>query len=335
MDLLILGGTRHMGRSIIEAAARRGDTVTIVNRGLSGRPPASVDAREADRTRPGALADALGDDRWDAVIDTWAGAPWVARDAARLLRDRTGHYGYVSSRSVYRWPPAPGFDESAPVVDGDQDGTDEKFYPAAKRGAEIAISRVFGERALLARAGLILGPYEDVGRLPWWLRRLSRGGPALAPGPADRPLQYLDGRDLAEWMLAAAERGLGGIFNTVSPPGHTTMGRLLEEVRAATGSVARLVWTDPAVIEAAGIAPWTELPIWTPPTGEMAGLHAGDVTAAAGAGLTCRSVRETVHDTWDWLRVEGEPEHRADRPPVGLDPERERAVLATVEGDGG
>ncbi len=185
---------------------------------------------------------------------------------------------------------------------------------------------------VLARAGLILGPYEGVGRLPWWLRRIERGGDVLAPGPPDRKLQYIDARDLALWLLHAAEAGLPGAFNTVSEPGHATMASLLEAAIDVTGSSARLVWAEPEVIEAAGIAPWVELPIWLPPEGEGAGLHDGDVRAVFAAGLTCRPVRQTVADTWDWLQREGDPEPVPGRPRHGLDPERERQVLAGLAG---
>ncbi len=328
MRLLILGGTHHVGRAAVEAALSRGDDVTTVNRGLSRAPAAGTQALVADRTQDGALAAALGDGTWDAVLDTWSGAPRVVRESARLLVGRAAHYGYVSSRSVYRWPMPLGMDESAPVAGGDPGSDDSTDYQAAKRGGELAVLESFGDRALLARAGLILGPYEVTGRLPWWLGRLAEGGRVLAPGPYDRPLQYVDGRDLAGWMLSAAERGTGGTFNAVSRSGHATIGTLLDAGVAATGGRAELVWVDPEVIEAAGIAGWTELPIWLPPTGEAAGMHDGDVSAAYAAGLHCRPVTETVQDTWEWLQAEGWPAPRPDRPPNGLDREREDAVLA-------
>ena len=217
-------------------------------RGVSGPPAAGASPLYADRTDPAAFRSALANGEWDAVIDTWSGAPLVVRDAAELLAGRVGHYGLVSSRSVYRWPIPPGLDESAPVVDGDPDDSADDDYAAAKRGGEFAAQRAFGDAALLARAGLILGPYEIVGRLPWWLRRLERGGQVLAPGPQDRPLQYIDARDLAIWMLAAADRGLGGAFNVVSQPGHATMSSLLESGRAVTKSDAKLVWITPEEI---------------------------------------------------------------------------------------
>lgn len=327
----MLGGTHFVGRNVVEEALRRGDLVTTLNRGLSGTPLPGVQALHADRTDHEALAAALGSGEWDAVIDTWSGAPAAVRDAARLLRDRVGHYGYVSSRSVYRWPLPPGVDESAPVVDGDPAGADDQDYAAAKRGGELAVLESFPGRAALARAGLILGPYEDIGRLPWWLKRVSTGGRVPAPGPPERPLQYVDARDLAAWMLDAAERQLTGTFNAVSRPGHATMGQLLEACNDVTGRRAELVWLAPETLEVAGVTGWTDLPIWVPPSGEMAGLHDGDVTAAYAAGLRCRPVLETVADTWAWVGTAGYPEPRGDRPPLGPTPEVDLALTRAVD----
>jgi nucleoside-diphosphate-sugar epimerase len=330
MRLLVLGGTHFVGRAVVEVALARGDSVTTVTRGLSRAPDPAVEALHADRTVPGALTAALGIRSWDAVIDTWSGAPRVARESVAILAGRTGHYGYVSSRSVYRWPIPVGLDETGPVVDADPGSDSDADYAAAKRGAELAVLDALGDKALLARAGLILGPYEVVGRLPWWLRRIERGGRVLAPGPPSLPLQLIDARDLAEWLLASADRGRGGVFNTVSPPGHTTMGALLAAARRAVGSDAELVWTPPEAILAAGIEPWTELPIWLPPDGEEAGMHAGNVTRALAAGLRCRPVDETVADTWRWLLAEGDPQPLPGPPVLGLDPVKEQRVLATL-----
>jgi nucleoside-diphosphate-sugar epimerase len=330
MRLLVLGGTQFVGRAVVAAALQRGGKVTAVNRGLRGAPAEGAETLHADRTVPGALEAALGNRSWDAVIDTWPGAPRVVAESARLLAGRAGHYGYVSSRSVYRWPVAPGLDETAPVVDADAGSGASSDYAAAKRGGEIAACAAFGDHALLARAGLILGPHENVGRLPWWLRRLERGGRVLAPGPPGRPLQFIDARDLASWLLDCAEQGRGGAFNAVSPPGHATMASLLLAAAEVTGSGAQLVWASPEAIAAAGIEAWTELPIWLPPTGESAGLHAGDVSRARAAGLRCRPVAQTVADTWQWLQAEGDPQPPPGRPAPGLDPVKEEQVLATL-----
>lgn len=327
MRLLVLGGTRHVGRAVVEAALERGDEVTTLNRGVSRAPAEGVEPLVADRTDAGALREALGRREWDAVIDTWSQAPRVVRDAARLLSGRAGHYTYVSSRSVYRSPVPRGADETAPVVEADPGVDDDTDYAAAKRGGELAALEAFGDRALLARAGLILGPYEVIGRMPWWLRRIERGGPVLAPGRPGRPLQYIDVRDLAGWLLTSAARGLGGAFDTVSEPGHTTMGELLETAVRVTGSDAELVWVPAGEIAEAGISPWTELPVWLPEDSEAAGLLDGDVSAAVAEGLSCRPVRETVADTWAWLCAEGDPVHPAGGSVAGLDPAKEAAVL--------
>jgi nucleoside-diphosphate-sugar epimerase len=212
-------------------------------------------------------------------------------------------------------------------ADADADAT---AYPRDKRGGELAVQAEFGDRAVLARAGLILGPHEDVGRLPWWLKRIHRGGQVLAPGPAELPLQYIDARDLAAWLLNAATGAVSGPVNVVSRPGHTTMRRLLQAAVAVTGADAELVWVDPDVIQAAGIDRWTELPGWIPPGDDYAGLHSTNVERAHASGLRCRPVEETVADTWAWLvgsdgwDVPAPP----DRPALGLDPEKEQAVLA-------
>lgn len=334
MKVLVLGGTHHVGRAVVEAALGRGDAVTTFSRGVSGAPAAGARAIYGERNSSGDPFSPLRGEDFDLVVDTWQGAPRAVRAAAGEFSGRAGCYCYVSTRSVYRWPIPCEADEGAPVVDGDPDAAEPGDYGAAKRGGELAAAAAFGGPVLVARPGLILGPYERTGRMPWWLRRIERGGEVLAPGPEGRPLQYIDGRDLAAWLLAAGGRGLAGEFNTVSRPGHATMGSLLGAAVAAVGSGARLVWAPPEVILAAGIEPWTELPVWVPPEGELAGLHDGDVSKAYAAGLRCRPVAETVADTWEWLLREGDPPvppaqpGLPARPGVGLDPERERAVLA-------
>jgi nucleoside-diphosphate-sugar epimerase len=330
MRRLVLGGTHHVGRAVVEAALKRSDEVTTVTRGVSGPSADGARAIHVDRTDRAALAEALGDSTWDVVVDTWSDAAHVVHDSAELLADRVDHYAYVSSRSVYTWPIPLGSDESAPVVDADPRSDDASDYAAAKRGAELAVEEVFGARSVLARAGLVLGPYERVGRLPWWLNRIARGGRVVAPGPRHRPLQYIDGRDLADWLLGAVDRRVAGPFNVVSQAGHATIGELLEACVEATAADAELVWVSPEAIEAAGVSGWTEIPIWVPPSGDLAGLHAGDVTAAYREGLRCRPVAETVRDTWRWLQDEGLPERPSDRGASGLSPEQERDLLAAV-----
>lgn len=332
MRLLVLGGSGFVGRAVVDDAVARGWDVTTFNRGQrssSGRD--GVEALVGDRLEPSSL-EVLDGRSFDAVVDTWSGIPRAVRDSAAALAGRAGTYAYVSSRSVYAPPVPPGADETWPAVESSPDAEDGD-YGQQKAGGELAALEAFGEHALIARAGLILGPYEDIGRLPWWLGRAARGGTMLAPGPADLPIQYIDARDLAAWLVSTAADGTGGVFNAVSRPGHTTMGELLSSVVSVTGGAATLRWVDPEPILAAGVVPWNDLPVWIPPGHEFEalGLHSADVSRAEAAGLRTRPVEDTVADTWAWLRsIGGTAPQRPDRPAVGLDPEVEAAILAAA-----
>ncbi|MFE9834403.1 NAD-dependent epimerase/dehydratase family protein [Streptomyces sp. NPDC005551] len=328
MRLLMLGGTEFVGRAVVEVALAAGWDVTVFHRGRRAAP-AGARTLHGDRTAPGGLA-ALTEGEWDVVVDTWSAAPRAVRDTARLLAGRAGRYVYVSSCSVYAWPAPAGYTEDAPLVGGASAGAQQSEYARDKRGGELAVLESFGAgRSVLVRCGLILGPYENIGRLPWWLNRIARGGPVLAPGPRDLPLQYVDVRDLAEWTLGAAEGAMSGAYNLVGPPGHTTTSGLLDACARVTGGRAELRWTEPGAILAAGIEPWTHLPVWVPPgSGLHDALHGADVSRALGAGLRVRPVEETVADTWSWLRsLGGVAPQRSDRPVVGLDPAVEAKVL--------
>ena len=331
MKLLVLGGSGFVGRAVVEDGLERGWAVTTFNRGRRAAANPEVEALVGDRLRPGDLEQLRGRS-WDCVVDTWAGTPTAAAGSAGLLTDRAERYVYVSSESVYAHPPPLGADESAETVTASPDAGEDD-YALLKRGAEMAIEAVFGERALLARPGAILGPHEDVGRLPWWLLRMERGGEVLAPGPPDRAIQYVDARDLARWLLDAASDGRSGPFNVVCRRGHATMGSLLDACREVAGGAAELTWVAPGHVEEAGIEPWTELPIWIPPEHEYAWLHDMNAERAHAAGLSCRPVEDTVRDTWGWLlSVDRRPPRNEEAPDTGLDPAKERAALAAWHG---
>ncbi|MFD0553145.1 NAD-dependent epimerase/dehydratase family protein [Streptomyces rectiviolaceus] len=329
MRLLMLGGTEFVGRAIVEAALARGWEVTVFHRGRHEAPAGAV-SLFGDRTAEGGL-DALAafDGEWDVVVDTWSGAPRVVRESARLLAGRAGRYVYVSSGSVYRYPGVAGSDENYPLVEGDPDA-DSVAYAEDKRGGELAAVGEFGaERTVLARAGLILGPYENVGRLPWWLNRVARGGPVLAPGPRELDLQFVDVRDLAEWVVDAAFAGLHGPYNIVSPIAHTTMGEFLQACVAVAGAAdVELRWTDPSVIAEHGIEPWSQLPVWLPPGELHDTMHRTSTEKAVAAGLRSRPVAETVADTWAWIQsLGGVAPQLPDRGAKGVPPELEAKAL--------
>jgi nucleoside-diphosphate-sugar epimerase len=329
MRLLVLGGTQFVGHALVQDALARGWDVTVANRGRSGSAVDGTRAVVLDRTEPGAF-DVLAGESFDLVADTWSGAPSVARDAARALGGQVGRWVYVSSRSVYAWPIPQGGDESAPVVDADPDAgaTD---YAADKRGSELALERELGaDRVAHLRAGLILGPRENVGRLPWWLRRIARGGDVLAPGPHSLGIQYVDARDLAHLGLDAGAAGRSGPVDVVSPVGAATMGGLLDACVGVTGSDARLVWMDEEFVLAQGLEPWTELPVWMPQHDlEMYALHTSDVSKALEWGLTIRPMLDTVAAAWSWVQgVDATGTAPHPRAAMGLDPGKEAAALA-------
>jgi nucleoside-diphosphate-sugar epimerase len=334
MQILVLGGTQFVGHAFVHEALARGYDVVVANRGVTEAPPPGVEHVTIDRLQPGAY-DALVGRGFDVVVDTWSRAPYVVRDAARALGPSTGRWVYVSSRSVYAWPPPRYGDESVPVVDGDPDA-DATEYPFDKRGGELALERELGgDRVAHLRAGLILGPRDNVGRLPWWLRRIARGGRVLAPDRADLGIQYIDPRDLAALGLDAAGAGRSGPVDVVCPVGTVTLGGMLEACVDVTGSDAVLEWVDPAFLLEADVAPWTELPVWMPESEEGYALHTSDVRLALEWGMRNRPVRESVADCWAWVQeVDAAGTAPPPRDDIGMDPAKEQAVLAAWDARG-
>ncbi|MFN2539052.1 MAG: NAD-dependent epimerase/dehydratase family protein [Mycobacteriales bacterium] len=328
MRLLVLGGTRFVGRSLVLDALDRGWDVTALNRGVTGALPPAVRPLVADRTDRAQLAEALRGKDFDAVVDTWSAAPRVVQLAAEILQGQVGRFAYCSSISVYTDGRPVGGSEDWPAVEAEP-GADQTSYPADKRGAELAAIESFPD-ALIGRPGLILGPYEDIGRLPWWLGRAARGGRMVAPGRPGRPLQYVDARDLAAWFNDNLAAGTSGIVDLTDPSGHTTTQTLLEAAVTATGSRAELVWIEQDTVLASGAEPWTQLPCWAPEGGEWTGFMEGDTSQAIATGLVSRDITDTCTATWQWLQRDGFPAQRPDRPIHGLPETLEAALLASV-----
>jgi nucleoside-diphosphate-sugar epimerase len=330
--LLILGGTHFAGWWVAVAARDAGWQVSVLHRGTRAAP-GGVREVVGDRTSANGLAGLVdgaraGSGEWDLVVDTWSHAPRVVQDSARALVDRAGRYVYVSTGSVYKTPFPPGSDESRPVVPGDPDAGDVD-YPEAKAGAERAVVAAFGQRAAILRAGMIVGPREQPGRLPWWLLRMARGGDVLAPGPRDGAIQFVDVRDLAQFALL---EGLSGPYDVVVPVGHATMadvlGACIEVTAPSAVAPARLRWASPELIAAAGIGPWWQMPLWLAPGPDRDSLFGFDVSRALAAGLICRPVYDTVARTWDWLRAARDG--YACDPRLGVLPDAEARALAML-----
>jgi 2'-hydroxyisoflavone reductase len=333
MRLLLIGGSSFLGRATAEEAVRRGADVTTFNRGVSGPDVEGVEALRGDRASDADLAQ-LADREFDAVVDTCGFVPAVVARSAAVLsggRSADAFYAFVSSMSATAtWPHAPTPD-GAPGQDCPPDaGPEAGDYGVLKAGCERAVTGSFGDRALVVRAGLILGPHENVGRLPWWLQRISRGGEVLAPGDPETAMQLVDARDLAAFMLDCARRGSGGTVNATGPQGNATMRSWLQDCVAVTGSDATLTWVPDDLLLDHEVEPWTELPLWMPPGQEADHVWSAETAEAERLGLRCRPVTETVADTWAWLRDEG-PAEKPDRDYVathGIDPDKEERILA-------
>lgn len=310
MRLLILGGSWFLGRTIAEAALGDGWQVTTFNRGTRGDLP-GVHAVHGDRTSEEDFERLGGEGPWDVVIDCIAFTPRDTYRGALALAPVVGHYVVMSTVNAYTgWPDLPLSEQSARYdcpIDADADYAGERGeliqYGTLKAGCEQAVRRAIGQdRTTVLRPGVILGPHEYVGRLPWWLMRAAAGGQMLAPAPADRPIQPIDVRDLAAFALTCARQRLAGDMNVTAPIGHASFGELVGACAEVTAAGAEPVWVDPEWLRQQGVAEWTELPLWR----TRAGVWEVDSSRAAAAGLTCRPLRATVADTWAWMTGGGE-----------------------------
>jgi 2'-hydroxyisoflavone reductase len=264
------------------------------------------------------------------VIDTCGYVPREVRESGAVLPD-VGLYAFVSSLSVHVDGVRPHATEDDDVHQAPFPDTEEitdQTYGPLKAACEQEVRRRFGDRALIVRPGLIVGPYDPTDRFTYWVRRIAAGGEVLAPAPADAPVQWVDARDLATFILTLCEQVHGGTYSVVTRPGEHTMGELLETCRAATGSDAEITWTPKAFLDEHGVEEWSDLPVWI--SGEP-GFMLFDPSRAIVAGLTFRSIDETVRDTLAWDRTREQIWPMG----AGLARERERELLASWHGAAG
>ena len=321
MKLLLLGGPRFLGRAVTDAALAAGHEVTFFNRGTTN-PELYPEVERLVGDRAGDLA-ALRDRSWDAVIDTCGYLPNVVRASANALAD-SAVYCFVSSISVYEDFTSVNDEESAVAKLGDlpADAVTEESYGALKALCEDAVRDVFGQRALVVRPGLIVGPHDPTGRFTYWPHRIARGGEVLAPAPPETPTQVIDVRDLGAWMVELCARGADGTFNATHPG--VSWEQLLDTCGRVTTSDAEITWVSPEFLVEQEVGEWMELPLWlVDPALEYADRV--DVSRALDAGLTFRPLEETVHGTLDQAET---------TEAAGLRPEREAELLAAWHGRG-
>jgi 2'-hydroxyisoflavone reductase len=320
MKLLVLGGTVFLGRHILDAALAAEHEVTIFNRGRHHvRLPQEIERLYGDRD--GNLS-ALDGRRWDAVIDTCGYLPRVVRESARLLAQATSHYAFISTISVYRDLAVAGIDESAPVGELADPSTEQitgHTYGPLKAACERIVAEACPKGTLCIRPGLIVGPHDPTDRFTYWPSRVARGGRVLAPGHPEREVQFIDVRDLAEWIVRMVERRRTGTFNATGPARPLTMLGLLEACRSVSGSDASFVWLEDDFLTEQGVHAYTEAPLWVP------GAHdTVDCSRALAEGLVFRLLEETIQDTlaWDHSRPQGTVRN------AGFKTEREQELLS-------
>ncbi|WP_028399701.1 NAD-dependent epimerase/dehydratase family protein [Ectobacillus panaciterrae] len=336
MKILILGGTRFLGRHIAQEALRRGYAVTLFNRGNNNEVFRNVEILLGDRD--GTLK-ALKGRKWDAVIDTCGFVPRTVSKAAKVLGDNINHYTYISSISVYKdWIPL-GITESYPVQTMSAEEADEvtkdtagpvyEYYGPLKALCEQEAQQQMPGKVLNVRAGQIVGSFDYTDRLPYWVKRVAMGGRILCPGNPDKRVQLIDVRDMATWILEMAKERTTGTYNVTGPNYSLTMNQLLETCKQVTESDAEFVWVQEEFLLENDVVPWVQMPLWLPENtalpGEMEpwkGASDISINKAVQQGLSFRPLEETIYDIWEWEQGRQDNKRKA-----GLPPEREQELL--------
>lgn len=323
----MIGGTKFVGRHLVERALRRGYEVTLFHRGqtnleLFPEVERILGDRETDLDR-------LAGRRWDAVVDTCGYVPRLVRLSVEALAGAVEHYTFISSLSVYADVSKPGMDESAEVdtlADPRVEQVDGETYGALKALCEGAAEAAMPGRVQIVRAGLIVGPHDPTDRFTYWVHRAHAGGKMLAPESPHVPVQFIDARDLADWTLDGIEQARAGVYNVTGPAQPLAFGELIETARKATEAVPEPVWVSPAFLAEHGVHGWSDLPMWLPDD-DFAGWAQTDIRKAKREGFAIRPLAETMRDTLAWA---------VNRPPTykwqaGLAPEREAELLKAWE----
>ena len=339
MKLLIIGGTRFVGRHLVEAALARHHQVTLFNRGThSGKAPADVETIRGDRNKD---LDKLKGRRWDAVVDTCGYLPRTVRASAEALAGSVDSYVFISSQSVYADVSLLGVAETAPLAKLSREQLDEanaidttgdasavnygKMYGGLKALCEQTLEEILPGRALIIRPGLIVGPGDYTDRFTYWVVRVARGGEVLAPDSPEREVQFIDVRDLAEWTLRMIEVKAAGVYNASSLPGNMTMGNILDQCKTVSNSDASFTWASEQFLLHEQVAAWSEMPLWLPleAAPHLRGFMFINSEKAVEAGLSFRLLDDTVNDTLNWWRVNNSDQQLK----AGIDADKERALL--------
>jgi 2'-hydroxyisoflavone reductase len=337
MKLLIIGGTRFLGRHLVTAALAKGHDITLFNRG-NHSIPFDVETIEGDRHTE---LHKLKGRRWDAVVDTCGHLPRAVRAAAEVLSDSVDRYVFISSQNAYADVSVPGIAEDYPLatltdeqlneanaIDTEGQPSYGRLYGGLKALCELAAEEVMPKRVFVLRPGLIVGPYDYSDRFTYWVVRVAAGGDVLAPGRPERFVQFIDARDLAEWAIVMIERSAAGAYNTHGLPNVLTMQGLLDECKNVSESDARFVWASEKFLLEHEVAAWSEMPLWLPEEAapHLRGFMFISPRKAIDEELKFRSVSETVRDTLVWYQTRPGNESLK----AGLNSDKERSLIAEL-----
>lgn len=300
MKILIIGGTRFLGRHLVNSARARGHDLTLFNRGQTN-PNLFRKVKRYQGDREQDLEQLPG--QWDAVIDTCGFVPRVVRLSAEALKERVTKYVFISSISVYSDFSKIGINESDPVGTLADETVEEitgDTYGPLKALCEKTVQDVYGINSLIIRPGLIVGPHDPTDRFTYWVTRVARGGEILAPDRPEALTQFIDARDLSDFIIDLITQDVSGTFNVTGPEAPLSLGMLFDTCKLVSGSDAKFTWAPLEFLNEHNVAPWSDLPAWLPDRGEDAGFARVDVSKAMQAGLVISPLTETIKDTLTW-----------------------------------
>src|SRR6266498_3249607 len=307
MKILIIGGTKFLGRYLVDAALAAGHEVTLFNRGKTNPTLfPNIETIIGDREHD---IEKLSGREWDALIDVAGYVPRIVRLAAQSLERAVKRYVYISSVSAYAGFQKVGINESDPVGKLEDETVEEitgETYGPLKALCERTVQEIYGDRAIIVRPGLIAGPYDPTDRFTYWPMRVKRGGDMITPDTPDTPIQIIDVRDLAAFIIKLVEDNASGIYNATGPDYELSLGEMLDVCKRVTGSVAAFHWTSVEFLKEHEVEPWSDMPVWIPDTEEDAGFSRVDVSKAISAGLKFRPLDDTIRDTIAWADMRSE-----------------------------
>lgn len=345
LKILVLGGSRFLGRTFVEEALKRNHEVTIFNRGIQS--PGMKDIEILYGNRFGNLK-ALQNRNWDAVLDTSGFIPYTVQNTTNLLKDQVNHYTFISSISVYQDWVEENLDENYPVLEMsleeanklsiDADGPIYNYYGHFKGLCEQIAAENMPGRVLNVRAGQLMGPNDYTDRVPYWVNRIAKGGNVLVPGSPNRRVQVIDNKDLANWILDMEEKNSSGTFNATGPDYPLTIKEFVDTCVKVTNSNAEVVWAEEKFLLDQQVAPWTEMPLWVPENSPLSpesnepwkGAFSINVDKAIHSGLTFRPLQESITDIYEWEKTRqlNEDEWKAG---MRADKEKELLDLLKIE----